>query len=262
MKEMSNSSLLKTALLAGSLLFGTAGATVGEEADARKILVSMTEYVSSLDALSFDFEEYHEIVTGDGERLGLAASGSVALVRPDKIRVLRRTGYTDTDLAFDGQTLSLTDSDAGLFARHALPGTLDHLIDTLRDDFAKPLPAADLLTGGGHGGLTAPTAEIKDLGVGVVSGMHCDHLALRGEEADWQIWIAQGDAPYPCMFIITSRNIPLAPQYRIEVHNWQAGPVEADFAPEKPAAATEVALADYLKGARNLPPNFIVEVEK
>ena len=143
MKEMSNSSLLKTALLAGSLLFGTAGATVGEEADARKILVSMTEYVSSLDALSFDFEEYHEIVTGDGETLGLAASGSVALVGPDKIRVLRRTGYTDTDLAFDGQILSLTDSDAGLFARHALPGTLDHLIDTLRDDFARPLPDFD-----------------------------------------------------------------------------------------------------------------------
>jgi hypothetical protein len=249
-------------LLGGALLLGQGAAAVADESDVRAIMNSMTDYVLKLEALSFDFDEYLEIVTDDGERLGLAGSGVVSLVRPDKIHVTRNSGFTDSEMAFDGRSLSVSDSTSGLFAEHEMPGTLEQLVDKLRDEFGRPLPAADLLTGAGHGSLIERALEIKDLGVGVISGTTCDHFGFRGEEADWQIWVAQGDKPYPCMFIITTRDVAQAPQYRIQVRDWREGSNNAAFAPEKPEASTQVDMAEYLKGARSLPENYGLEVGK
>jgi hypothetical protein len=253
---------VRAALLGSALVLGHGAAAVADEADARAIMSSMTDYVLALDALSFDFDEYLEIVTDDGERLGLAGSGVVSLVRPDKIRVTRNSGFTNSEMVFDGQSLSVFDATSGLYAEQEVPGTLEQLVDKLRDDFGRPLPAADLLTGAGHGSLIERATEIKDLGVGVISGTTCDHFAFRGEEVDWQIWVAQGDKPYPCMLIITTQAIAQAPQYRIQVRDWRESSDNVDFAPEKPGASTQVDMAEYLEGARSLPENYGLETGK
>ena len=52
----------------------------------------------------------------------------------------------------------------------------------------------------------------KDLGSGVIDGVECDSLAFRTEEVDWQIWIAHGDRPYPCRFVITTKQLTNRPQ--------------------------------------------------
>ena len=87
-----------------------------------------------------------------------------------------------------------------------------------------PLPI--LLPGGGvTGSFNAAAAGgslFVDLGTGVIRGQVCDHLAFRTPEVDWQIWIAQGDRPYPCRFEITSKLTALAPSYRIDVSDWKA----------------------------------------
>ena len=65
--------------------------------------------------------------------------------------------------------------------------------------------------------------DAKDLGSGVIRGVECDHLAFRTDEVDWQIWIAQGDRPYPCRYVITSSKVKGSPQYTIDVRDWKTG---------------------------------------
>ena len=65
--------------------------------------------------------------------------------------------------------------------------------------------------------------DAKDLGSGVIRGVECDHLAFRTDEVDWQIWIAQGDRPYPCRYVITSNKIKGSPQYTVDVRDWKTG---------------------------------------
>jgi hypothetical protein len=36
-----------------------------------------------------------------------------------------------------------------------------------------------------------------------IAGVPCDHLALRGDEADLQLWVAQGQQPLPRRLVIT-----------------------------------------------------------
>jgi hypothetical protein len=88
--------------------------------------------------------------------------------------------------------------------------------------------------------------DANDLGSGVIGGVECDHLAFRGDDVDWQIWIAQGERPYPCRYVITSTKVAGAPQYTLDIRNWKTGAQVASdgFRPEVPAQAKKLETAD------------------
>jgi hypothetical protein len=60
-----------------------------------------------------------------------------------------------------------------------LPGTIDQLVDVLRDKFRRPLPGADLLMSDVYKQLMPLVVNVKDLGSGVINGVECNHLAGR-----------------------------------------------------------------------------------
>jgi hypothetical protein len=84
--------------------------------------------------------------------------------------------------------------------------------------------------------------DLKDLGSGVIGGKECDHLAARSEEVDWQIWIAQGERPYPCRYVITTKKVAQAPQYSVQIRDWKTGSevVADDFSFKNATSANKV----------------------
>ena len=147
---------------------------------------------------------------------------------------------------FDGKTLTLSARTRIVYTQVDIPGSIDHLVDELRDKYERPVPGADLLLSNVYDELMRDVTDVKDLGSGVIGGTECDHLAFRNKDVDWQIWIAQGDKPYPCRFVITSKMIALGPQYSIEVRNWKTGTdvASSDFSFKAPADAKKVDVRD------------------
>lgn len=222
---------------AAALLMATAiaawpatGAQAGET-EAKALLKAMSDYLAAQTAISFAFDTNFELVTKDHQKILLASSGKVDLNRPDKIQVERTGGFADVLLNSDGKTLTILGKDANLYAQTEAPGTIVQLIDDLRDKLQRPLPAADLLLPNVYDTLMTDVTDVKDLGSGVIGGKECDHLAFRNDDVDWQIWIAQGDRPYPCQYVITTKGVDQAPQYRVEIRDWKTG--------------SEVAAVDY-----------------
>lgn len=211
-------------------------------ADIKALVKSMTDYVGAQTSISFDMETDLEIVTAQGQRLSLASSGAIDLSRPDKIRAERKGGFADVEAVYDGKTLSLLGKNLNLYAQIPLAGDLDHLIDQLRDKYARPLPAADLLKSDAFAQITTGAKDFAYLGPGVILGQMCDHVAMRNDDVDLQLWIAQGDKPYPCRYTITSHTIPGQPQYSVEIWNWKSstGASSGDFAFTPPAGAQAV----------------------
>ena len=193
------------------------------EAEAKALLKAMSDYLAAQKAISFAYDTNLEVVTKDHQKLLLASSGKIEMGRPDKIRATRHGGFANVELTFDGKTLTVLGKDANLYTQVEVPGTIDHLIDELRDKLQRPLPAADLLLPNVYDELMRDVTDIKDLGSGVIGGTECDHLAFRAKEVDWQIWIAQGDHPYPCRYVITSTQVDLGPQYSIQLSDWKTG---------------------------------------
>jgi hypothetical protein len=194
-----------------------------DEAYAKSKMQAMSDYMAAQKAMSFSYDADLEIVTPDHQKIMLADSGKVDLSRPDKLRATRDGGFSSVEMIFDGKMLTVVHKEANTYAQADVPGTLDHLIDELRDKFHKPVPGADLLMSNIYDQLMPNVIDTKDLGSGVIGGTECDHFAFRTQDVDWQIWIAQGDKPYPCRYVVTSKLVDQGPQYSVQVRDWKAG---------------------------------------
>jgi hypothetical protein len=249
---------ISAAVLALVLGLGAPSGARADEEDAKNLVKAMSDYMAAQKAVSFAYDATLEVVTTDDQKLALASSGMVTINRPDKIRATRSGGFADVEMLFDAKTLTLLGKNTNLYAQIGIPGTIDHLIDELRVKHNRPLPAADLLMANVYDELMPEVIDVKDLGSGVIGGIECDHLAFRTNEVDWQIWIAQGDRPYPCRYVITSKLIANGPQYSIQIRDWKTGDEVAadDFSFKNPTKAKKIELKD-ISEMDNLPKHFV-----
>jgi hypothetical protein len=231
---------------------------VTDSAEAKRLLKAMSDFLGAQKALSVSFNSDFEVVTPTDQKLGLASSGATTLSRPDKIRFARSGGFADYEVLYDGKMLTLLGKNANLYTQIAAPGTVDQLIDTLQDKYNVPAPGADLLMTNSYDELMQDVYDSKDLGSGVINGVECDSLAFRKNDVDWQIWIAQGDHPYPCKFVITSKLERGDPQYTIQFGDWKFGNDVAadDFAFKNATGAKPVELVGMKAAVGDLPDSF------
>jgi hypothetical protein len=230
--------------------------TVSE--DAQRLLRAMSDHLAKQELVSFDYDATFEVVTEAGQKLGLASSGTVALRRPDRLRATRHGGFVDAEMVFDGRSFTLLGRNANAYTQLEVPGTVDQLVDELRDRHGRPLPGADLLLSNPFEALMGEVFDSKDLGSGVIGGAECDWLAFRTEDVDWQVWIAQGERPYPVRYSIATRGMAHQPQYTIELRNWRTGADvgAVDFAFRAPAGAASITPEQARERVGELPAHF------
>ena len=143
------------------IVVGTSAWAKAAEADANRILKAMSDYMAAQTSISFGFDATLEVVTTDEQKLALASSGTLVLKRPDKIRVTRAGGFADVEMSFDGKTLTLLGKNLNLYTQLEVPGTIDHLVDELKDTYQRPLPAADLLLSNAYDELMRDVVDVK-----------------------------------------------------------------------------------------------------
>jgi len=232
--------------------------------NAKALLKAMSDYLASQKQISMSFDSVFEVVTDQHQKLQVATSGTVDMSRPDKIHTTRKSGFSDTEMFFDGKTVSILGKGKNAYVQAEQPGTIDQLIDALREKFHRPLPGADLLGSNVYDGLMADVTDVKDLGSGVINGEECDHIAFRAKDTDWQIWIAQGAAPHPCRYVITSKDVDQAPQFTLTIRDWKTGGGPANFTFTPPAGATKMDAKDLetLKETSDLPEIYRIGADK
>lgn len=232
-----------------------------QSTDPSAILKKMSDYVTAQKSLSITFDTDIEVLTSDLQKIQFASSGQVQLNRPDNIRATRVGGYSDVEMVFDGKTLSLNSKDQNKFAQLEVAGSVDQLIETLRDKYAVALPGADLLLKRVFDEMMGDVVDAKTVGRGVVDGVECDHLAFRTPDVDWQIWIAVGAEPIPRKYVITSKAVTGAPQYTLRIREWRNEIPNGAFVFHPAPGAAKVSL-EKLENIDEVPPGIVTAKDK
>ena len=97
-------SALWTGAVMCALLLSTGSTRADDDNGIKELVKSMSDYLAAQKSISFDMQSTLDVVTTDGQRLGIASSGAVELNRPDKIRAERKGGFADVEVVFDGKT--------------------------------------------------------------------------------------------------------------------------------------------------------------
>ena len=246
---------LANAALATALIALTAQSARAD--DPEKFLKAMTDYTAAQKSISATFDSDIEVVTPELEKIQFTSSGKLQLTRPDKLRISRTGGYADVQLVYDGKTVSIYGNNAKAYAQADLAGTIDQLVDLIQAKSGAAMPGTDLLLSNAYDELMSNVVLAKHVGQGVVDGVECEHLAFRGVDTDWQIWIESGARPVPRKYVITSKTLAGAPQYTLRIKDWKTDAIaDADtFVFKPPADATKVDLdSGVMAEFDELPP--------
>jgi hypothetical protein len=226
-----------------------------QDGDADTILKAMSDYVASQTSITATFNTDVEVITSDLQKIQYASTGHIQISRPDKIHVSRTGGYTDVELLFDGKTFVLDNKKDNEFVQAEMGGSLDELVNKLRNELGADIPGADLLVSRPYDALSDEILDAKHIGRGVVNGVECEHLAFRGPDTDWQIWIDVGAKPIPRKLVITSKAVTAAPQYTLLITDWSSDtPIARDaFTFNAPAGSKKIDIKD-LGDVDEVPP--------
>jgi hypothetical protein len=213
---------------------------------AEKLLRNMSDFLGKQQSFSVTTENSLEVVLTSGQKIQYTSPASLQLKRPNLLRASRKGDLVDQDFYYDGKTLTLFSPGNGFYATTAAPATIDQTLDMARETLDVIAPGGDFIYTNSYAMLTQDVASGFYVGKAVVGGVTCDHLAFRGKDVDWQIWIAEGNKPLPKKYVITSKRVPGEPQFTVYINGWNLAPrlSNTSFSFKPPKNATRI---DFLR---------------
>ena len=217
--------LAATLALGFGLLADPAIAAEGLNPYADELLRSMSQFLAGTKAFSVSSDISNELITLDSQKLQMNSSATLLVERPSRFYSTRKGKFTDSELIYDGNKLTIYGKTPNIYVQKDLAGTVDQAISAIETDFGLSMPASDLLLSNPYAVLSSGITSSGYYGKAYVGGVLCHHLAFRTPKVDWQIWVKDGDEPLPMKYVITSKWMAGAPQFSVEMSNWNVKPV-------------------------------------
>jgi hypothetical protein len=213
---------------------------------AAERLSAMTKFLASLPGYEVTCRGSYDVVQESGQKLEFLEVRQLALQRPDRLRVMHRSGEGGGELlVFDGKHITLFDEAAGVYAQAPQPGSLDDAIVYFVRDLGMRLPLARLFTHRSSEELAQRLQSVMHIERTDLLPMSSDQIAGRVGDVDVQLWIAEGERPLPMRVVLTYVHEPGQPQYRADFVDWKTGPPRTPdaFRFSPPPGARRIAFA-------------------
>jgi len=161
------------------------------EEQAMTPLKRMATVLSQAKQFSFTADVGFDVVQDSGQKIEFGETRKIAVHRPDHARVdvTKRDGSV-SGFVFDGQQIAVFNVQDKVYATAAKPGTLDEAIAYFITALDMRMPLGQLLNSNLPQVLQDWVHEADYVEQATIAGVPCDHLALRGDRADVQFWVA------------------------------------------------------------------------
>jgi hypothetical protein len=227
---------------------GKTAATAPEpalEPKAIEILKAASNRLASAHSMTFTAVVTYESPSRLGPPLAYSTKSEVALVRPDKLRVLTLGDGPPSDFYYNGKTMTAFAPTENLVAIAPAPPTIDATLKAAYDTAAIYFPFSDVVVADPYKDVAEGLRVAFYIGQShVVGGTTTDMLAYANDAVFVQAWIGAEDK-LPRMLRAVFRSDPLTLRHQLELSNWQIDPaIPADaFTSAKAASAMHIKFA-------------------
>jgi hypothetical protein len=221
--------------VAAALLLILVAAPVNARSDAdeaaAKRVDAMANFLAKAPRLSVTVDCSFDVVQASGQKIEFGEVRAITLRRPDRVRIetTRRDGLR-RGLIFDGKQITAFDLDQKVYATTPKQGTTDAAFDFIKDDLDMRLPLSELFSSNFPQKISDMLGSARLVGEDTLNGVATDHVALRGDTADLQLWIARTGDPLPQRLVITYRLAEGQPQFAANFRDWNLAPDVPDSA--------------------------------
>jgi len=199
----------------------------------------MFDFLDAQQQFSVETQSIVEEIRFSKHRVDYDLTANVVVKRPNKLSAVRTGELMNERLFYDGKTLTLYRPSDKTYASATAPDTIERMIDFARETVGILLPAADLVYRGAYPLMMQDVSLAAVVGKATIGGVNCDHLLFSRPGVDFQIWIAAGDKPWPCKYVVTETDTPTKLSITTFLSGWNFNPVVQDarftFVPPKDA---------------------------
>lgn len=206
------------------------------------VLKACSDALAEAPAMSFRADVSRDVLLAYGQKVQLSSERDLKVMRPGSICGFNRGDLDRVNYWMHDGRLTLQDADTNAFAQIDVPNTIDAALDQLALEYGLVMPLADLLVADPYGSAMSNVESAGYAGLHSVRGIGCHHLVFRSPGLDWQLWVHAGEQPLPVRMVMTFTDVPHAPQWMADFHDWDLNPAidEADFVFEAPEGAAEM----------------------
>ena len=213
----------------------------------REVVSRSVKFLTNLKHLRMTAEFGFDVLQEDGQMLEFGSHQEITIQRPDhfRIEVDRRDGASG-NVVYDGKEIVLFNPEQAVYAKAPFTGEIDDAFDFLAETLQRPVPLRDFFASDLGDILLEKIESGLYVEESTVAGVLCDHVALRNNNVDYQIWIAKGDEPLPRRMIITHKNEEGWPQFWAQFLEWDLSPKIANgaFTYDPPKDAERIPVAE------------------
>jgi hypothetical protein len=207
---------------------------------ATQILRKMTDYLGGLEQFSVQTRNNLEDLLESGHRVDFQISADVTIRRPNKLHAERKGDQVDQAFYYDGQTLTLHNPSDRVYATEPAPGTIEEMLDYVRESLGLIVPVADLVYRNAFALLMQEVSMAVVIGKATIEGVRCDHLLFSRPGVDFQVWVADSGPPLPYKYIVTDTGLFAWMSISTVMSNWNTKPslddVRFTFVPPEDAS--------------------------
>jgi hypothetical protein len=220
-----------------------ATAASAQDPAARALLLEMANFIARAPGLRVTMRSEYDAIQADGQRIEFGERRQILVQRPDKFRVeVERSDGERGTVVFDGRWITAFKPSENVYARVEKAGNLDQALVYMVRDLHATMPLARMFTTEFPASLDKRATSVTFVEEFSLFDVPTDHLAVRSDEVDMQLWIARGQEPLPRRVVITYKNAPGQPQFRADLYDWKIGASAdaAEFAFVPPAGAERI----------------------
>jgi hypothetical protein len=211
----------------------------GVAPEALQALRRMSAYLGTLPAIELTSNASIDVVTVQGQRVGLDAVVNYKIKRPNAFVIDVNMDQKKRRFYYDGKQFTVFGPNVGFYATAPAPATIRQTLAAIDEKFGIELPLEDLFRW--NDPTDNPASDLVSgfvVGTATLDGVETDHYAFRQADLDWQIWIQRGDKPLPLKVVIVDRTDPADPTYVARL-TWNVSPTftpqDFEFHPDKDA---------------------------
>jgi len=215
---------------------------VDVDPQADEILKSINAYTSELESLLFSAEITEETVFADSHKLQFGGTLQIGMRRPSTFYSKYHADLENRRMYLNNGTFTVFDEDVNVYAQAPAQGSLNQVFSLLQTKYGIEFPGGELFSGNAYELLVENATKVVYVGASNVNGKDCHHVAGVLQNMDWQLWVRKDGDPELCKYVVTDRDVPMAPQFTITFRKWEANAkiADQDFDFKAPADAESI----------------------
>ena len=212
---------------------------------ALKVLKAVSDPIRDAKNFSFRTRGTREYVGTNGQIITYFNTSEITVQRPDKLHVDFKGRGQEVELFYDGGQAVLYAPGPNLYATVPAPKTLDGVLDALEKRDVD-MPVKNLLETDPYQSLVPALRGAYVIGKTQMFDLTVHHLAFMEPNAEWQLWVTDGQNPRIQRLQVINKAKPHQPRITVEFFDWNLdAPTRPEmFSFQKPEGAREI---EFLK---------------